>query len=349
MLHYQKYLGKLRLLVSFVHGFDLTLTFVAHWLAIEGVQPSIPQNPASSEARNQDLLPKGATANPNLAAINGADTAGTKPLVKHILSKEAQLYFERICAALLDEGDEVHRLGALASVRGDPGVHQLVPYFVQYTAEKVTHNLKNFFVLRQMLELTMALLENGSLFMDPYINSLVPVVLTCLLSPHLGNPANQQEQYPLRSAAASIIGRIGKNYAKASQTLRPRLARSCLKTFLDPKKPLETHYGAILGLKAVSGREGVRTLIIPNLKEYSKLLQESLDAGAPGSHAAEYVLGAIIGALQELKDETSPLINGYASGDVEAQRLKLEGKFGPLITERVIREGDPKLVQAAMQ
>lgn len=317
-------------------------------MAIEGVQPSIPQNPASADARGQEGLPKSASANPNLAAIGGTDATGSKPLVKHVLSKEAQLYFERICAAILDEHDESHRLGAIASIRGDPGVHQLVPYFVQYAAEKVTHNLKNLFVLKEMLDLTMALLENDNLFMDPYINSLVPVVLTCLLSPHIGAPGSSQEEFPLRASAASIVGRLAKKYAKASQTLRARLARSCLKTFLDPKKPLETHYGAILGLEAVSGREGVRTLIIPNLKEYSKLIQEALESGQPNAASAEYVLAAIIGVLEGLREDAGPLVNGFASGDVESQRSKLENKVGPLITDRIIAQGDPKLVQAIL-
>lgn len=242
----------------------------------------------------------------------------------------------------------MQRLGAFASIRGDPGVHQLVPYFVQYAAEKVSHNLKNLFVLQQTMELIMALLANDSLFMDPYINSLVPTALTCMVSPHITSTTNVLDQYPLRALAASIIGRIAKKYAKASQTLRPRLARSCLKSFLDPKKPLETHYGAILGLKAVSGPEGVRSLIIPNLKDYSKLLQEALDSGPPNSQAAEFVIGAIMGALQDLKEENGPLINGYASGDVEVQRGKLEAKFGQLLANRIIREGDPKLVQAVI-
>lgn len=325
------------------------LITVAHWLAVEGVQPSIPQNPTTSDTRNQDLLPKGAGANPNLAAINGSDGAGSKPLVKHVLSKEQQLYFENICAAIISELDDAKRLGAFASVRGDPGVHQLTPYFVNYATEKVTHNLRNLFILRQMLELISAMLNNESLFLDPYVTSLVPPVLTCLISPHLGNPGNSLDHFPLRALAASIVGRIAKKFGKSSYSLRPRLARTCLKQFLDPKKPLEVHYGALLGLKAVGNREGVRQLILPNLKEYSILLQEGLDGGAPGSNAAEYVIGAIMGGLQELKDEVGPLVNGYASGNVEAQRNELDKELGPLIADRIIREGDPKLVQAVLE
>ena len=316
---------------------------------MEGVQPSIPQNPTTADTRNQDLLPKGAGANPNLTTINGSDGTGTKPLVKHVLSKEQQLYFERICTAINDEYDESNRLGAFASIRGDPGVHQLTPYFVHYASEKVTHNLKNLFVLKQMLELLSAILDNKSLFLDPYVTSLVPPVLTCLVSAHLGSPGNPLEHFPLRATAASVMGRIAKKFGKSSYSLRPRLARTCLKLFLDPRKPLEVHYGALLGLKAVSDREGVRLLILPNLKEYATLLQEAFDGGPPGSNSAEFVIGAIIGGLQELKDEAGPLVNGYASGNVKAQRNEMENALGSLIADRVIREGDPKLVQAVLE
>ena len=348
MHHYQRYREKSPILVCSESGIFMALMLSAHWLSVEGIQPSIPQNPASSDARGQEGLQKNASANPNLATISGTDAAGSKSLIKHVLSKEAKLYFERISAAILDQNDESQRLGALASIRGDPGVHQLVPYFVQYAAEKVTHNLKNLFILRQMLDLTLALMENDSLFIDPYINALVPVILTCLLSPHIGTPGSLQEEFPLRASAASILGKTAKKYAKSSQTLRARLARSCLKAFLDPKKPLETHYGAILGLEAVSGREGVRNLILPILKEYSSLIQEAQNAGSAGATSAEYIISAIIGVLQSLRDDTGPLVNGFASGDVNSQRPKLESKVGGLLAERTIRQGDPKLVQAIL-
>ena len=140
------------------------------------MQPSIPQNPTAADSRSQELVPKGPGANPNLAAISGNDNVTVKPLVKHILSKELQLYFEKICSAILDESmDEdraADRVAALASIRGDPGLHQLVPYLVQFVAEKVTHNLRNLFVLNQMMHLTSAMLENDTLYVDPYVSLL---------------------------------------------------------------------------------------------------------------------------------------------------------------------------------
>ena len=105
-----------------------------------------------------------------MAAINGNDNVALKPLVKHVLSKELQLYFEKISSAILDETNDEYRVAALASLRSDPGLHQLVPYFVQFVAEKVTHSLKNLFVLTQMMQLTSAMLDNESLYVDPYVS-----------------------------------------------------------------------------------------------------------------------------------------------------------------------------------
>lgn len=100
---------------------------LAHWLAIEGVQPSIPQNPTSGDSRTLELLPKGPNANQNLAALNGYDNVTVKPLVKHILSKELNLFFDKVCAAVVDESNEEFRIAAFASLREDPGLQQLVP------------------------------------------------------------------------------------------------------------------------------------------------------------------------------------------------------------------------------
>lgn len=158
---------------------------LAHWLAVEGVQPSIPQNPSNQDSRSLELLPKGPNANPSIAAQSGNDNVTTKPNVKHILSKELQLYFEKVCTSVLDEAQEEYRSAGLASLKDDPGLHQLVPYFIQFVAEKVTHSLKDLFVLTQMMNVTEALVRNQSLFIDPYV-SFVSSILSSPLTNGLG-------------------------------------------------------------------------------------------------------------------------------------------------------------------
>lgn len=143
---------------------------VAHWLAVEGVQPTIPQNPTAADTRHLELVSKGPNANANLAAMSGNENVNVKPLVKHILSNELQLYFERVCNAFLDESNEEFRNSAFSSLKEDPGLHQLVPYFVQFISEKVTHNIKDIFVLTQVMHMIEALIRNPTLYIDPYVS-----------------------------------------------------------------------------------------------------------------------------------------------------------------------------------
>ena len=159
---------------------------------MEGVQPTIPQNPTTADSRSMELTSKGPNANANLAAMSGNENVTVKPLVKHILSKELQLYFEKVCSAFLDQSNEEYRTAAFSSLKEDPGLHQLVPYFVQFISEKVTHNLKDLFVLKQMMHMTEALIQNKSLFVDPYVSfclvygvafSVMLTVIRCRLLP----------------------------------------------------------------------------------------------------------------------------------------------------------------------
>ncbi|KAI9829661.1 MAG: hypothetical protein M1819_006032 [Sarea resinae] len=339
------------------------ISITAHWLAVEGVQPSIPQNPTTADSRNQELVPKGPGASASLAAISGNDNVAVKPLVKHILSKELQLYFDRICSAVLDEINEEYRVAALASLRSDPGLHQLVPYFVQFVAEKVTHSLKNLFVLEQMMHLTSAMLDNSSLYVDPYISSIIPPVLTCLVGRHLGPTQTPLASYPLRSLASSLITSISQKYAKTSHTLKPRLARTCLKHFLDPSKPLGVHYGAILGLAGIGGADVVKVLIVPNLKEYDSVLAEALGSMQEGRRReAEMVVQALMEALARLEQNAFADVTAgeefATNGDTTAAagsgaiddetKQKLVERLGSIIGAKVLEAHRPRLTKAVL-
>ena len=114
--------------------------YSGHWLAIEGVQPAIVQYPTPADLKTSEYQTSTSSAggpSSTLAAVSGAEGVETKQQVKHVLSKELQLYFERIADALTNEETDAVRETALASLRGDPGLHQLVPYLVAFVAEKV--------------------------------------------------------------------------------------------------------------------------------------------------------------------------------------------------------------------
>lgn len=375
------------------------ITFTAHWLAIEGVQPTIPQNPTQVDAaRGDNLLPKGPGTNPHLAATAGSDNLSVKPLVKHILSKELQLYFEHVTSAVLDESNPEYRAAALSSLRDDPGLHQLVPYFVQYVAEKVTHNMKNLFVLGQMLHLIASLLSNPHLHVAPYVASLVPPVLTCLIGKRLGpaqtassaaasnsaflstltngtaaaatTSAPNADQalpahYPLRTLASSVLKSLTRpSFTEAIPTLKPRIGRSLLQKLLaSTAQSLGTYYGALQGLCGIAGSEGVRTLVLPNLRAVNVSFQEVLDEGSEeviGPEESESrrmevaaIVEVVVGALRGLEEDENARPHGnddsmQMSASSEQDKEALTERVGSLFAQRICEIGRPGLIRVAL-
>lgn len=184
---------------------------------------------------------------------------------------------------------------------------------------------------------------------EQQIASLVPPILTCLIGRQLGGTADLSEQFALRDLSAALLGLIATKYSHSSHTLKPRLARSCLKTLLDPSKPFGAHYGAIIGLHAVGGSEAVRVLIIPNLPTYGNLLKDGLADDSARRPEAEKVLGLLLGVLTALKEEKPVLTNGHGPGMVsEDIKRRLEGKLGAFLAEKVAELGDASVVHAIL-
>jgi transcription initiation factor TFIID subunit 6 len=316
------------------------------------VQPNIPQNPISAEANSKELLPKGPGANPALAALAGNDNVAFRPAVKHVISKELILYFDKIQAALLDDNpdEEVNRLraAALESVRSDPGLHQLLPYFVNFITNQVTHRLDDTFVLRQMMELTEAIIANANLFLEPYASSLCAAVLTCLMGRKLGadeGPDAQRAQYQLRELSASLLGRLARAYGKSNALLRPKLTRTCLKFFLDPTRGPAVHFGAVSGIAAAGGPEAVRVLVLPNMKSFDQaLLQPLQERGDAGAVDFEALVGAIVKAIWTVAGDGSTLAVNGTGGAVTAEETKDLVEFlGPIVGQRIADLGNHAL------
>lgn len=137
------------------------LTLTSHWLAIDGVQPMIPENPTIPET-----IP---------GAISGGTIDGGKkeegevrPLVKHVLSKELQSYFDAIVADITS-GDRERIKAALYSVATDSGLQQLLPYFIQFVAESIPKNLRSLSQLQILIGLISSLIANELIFIEPYV------------------------------------------------------------------------------------------------------------------------------------------------------------------------------------
>ncbi|ORX55696.1 DUF1546-domain-containing protein [Hesseltinella vesiculosa] len=308
----------------------LDVSFTAHWLAIEGVQPAIPQNPTPSDAKVDLLTKRAKTHNTN----NGitTDQIDVKPLVKHILSKELQMYFERITDSIVSD-DERLRSQAFESLGNDPGLHQLLPYFVQHIQKKVIQNHKHLDILDAMLSTVHAILNNPHLFVEPYLHQLIPSILTCLVAKSICEHPLEQDHWHVRDRAAKLIAHISSQYGKVYHTLQPRITKTLLRAFLDPAKPLTTQYGSIKGLNAL-GPDVTRTLMVPNIKFYAdNCLQHAVNSQHPlTQNGAAKCKEALVETLQLIakhgqqehasrQTDGSDMVMAEAPSDQEQQAL----------------------------
>ena len=130
--------------------------------------------------------------------------------------------------------------------------------------------------------------------------------------------------------------------------LKPRLARTCLKHFLDPTKPLGANYGGVIGLQAIGGAEIIRASVVPNLKEYTSMLKDVLDDETRNVEG-DMVVEALMEALLSLAADTVGVVNGMANGHAAEMKQAVVEKIGSLMAEKVMETGNSRLVKAIVE
>lgn len=264
---------------------------VCHWLAIEGVQPAIPENApvevlaTPSDGKKYEQKDDGLPVDLKLP-------------VKHVLSRELQLYFDKITELVVSRSDVILLKKALVSLATDSGLHPLVPYFTCFIADEVSRGLSDYPLLFALMRVVYSLLQNPHIHIEPYLHQLMPSVVTCLVAKRLGNRF-ADNHWELRDFTANLVASICKRFGHVYNTLQSRLTKTLVNAFLDPKRTLTQHYGAIQGLAAL-GPSVVRLLILPNLESYLRLLEPELllekQKNEIKRHDAWRVYGALLSA-----------------------------------------------------
>lgn len=151
-----------------------------HWLAVDGVQPDIPQNPVSSTAKNK----RKAIAHRVEEEEENATTDGTGPdgvqvtqLLPRLLSEELQLYFSRITNAVerggMTPAERQQQDAALQSLARDPGLQELVPFMINYVTKNLYKHVGNPEHCRTLIRMA------NSLLVNPYIHLELYVRISC--------------------------------------------------------------------------------------------------------------------------------------------------------------------------
>ena len=176
------------------------------------------------------------------------------PRVKHVLSRELQLYYDSVTEAIT-QGTRVQQDAALKSLGSDAGFQELVPYLTLFVSDTVTHSLRNLDLLHVLMRGVHALLDNPHVALAPYIHQLVPAILTCVVGKRLcAEPL--ENHWKLRDYAAELVALLCEKFGPSFDTLQPRITKTLLGAFTNAARPRTTHYGRYTHSRTESGGGG---------------------------------------------------------------------------------------------
>lgn len=255
--------------------YDITLR--THWLSIDGIQPTIPENPPPASKAVQKLEsvdpinkkpPKETSGKPTTGKqkLKNIETVQIKQLATHELSVEQQLYYKEITEAGVGS-DEARRAEALQSLASDPGLHEMLPRMCTFIIEGVRVNVvqNNLALLIYLMRMVKALLDNPSLYLEKYLHELIPAVTTCIVSKQLCMRPELDNHWALRDFASRLMAQICKNFNTSTNNIQTRITRMFTNALLHGDKvPLSSLYGALQALSEL-GAEVIRIFILPKL------------------------------------------------------------------------------------
>ena len=350
-----------------------------HWLAIDGVQPVIPENaPLLAKwqhvkrrrteyeppqgVQGTGVLPVVTSAGTRTRGVSTVDAGGgqrgaaesgqlelpsqlhlgtggleggalVRAPLKHILSRELQLYYDKVAHVLKnpfpasDSGVDQQGLGPraattdislscraiLASLRVDAGVQPLVPYLCQLLSKEIADSITDAPKLLVLLRASKALCLNFHLDVGQYLHLIMPALLTCLLGRQIGSSGRSSAKkssmasstggdlvldpeaphWQVREFAADAVASVCASYPE----IAARVQRQILSSMTSPGASLQTIFGAVVGIYA-QGPRAVKTLLLPNLIPCIQSLREDLEGrrGAARFGAALKVRSALLAA-----------------------------------------------------
>ena len=304
-----------------------------HWLAVQGTQPLVPQNP---EVVVYDAA---------------ADTSGLPREVAYFYTKLTQLV---LAATAADSSGQSVR-AACALLRGDSGLQSLAGYLCRFVFVQIRRNLKHTHVLHALLQVIQSLVLNPSLNLESCLHQLLPSLLSCIVGAKIGNPSTASNpsssvQFPvsrqqvwselqpvhIRQFGALVVQSVLERYGAGFPDRLPRVCKTYLQAATTPATTpaasvassgsgralagtAAVRYGGIVGL-GMLGERVMSEVLLPNINTI--LLQ----AGATGTTRAtatvepvssQHLIGRKGGASAAALLRRSQRVEADGAGDSE--------------------------------
>jgi transcription initiation factor TFIID subunit 6 len=159
-----------------------------HWLAVDGVQPDIPQNPpplaGSSQAPDSKEIHR-VEPEEEMDATGASEGVQVTQLLPRLLSEELQLYFSRVTTAIERGGanptTRQQQDAALASVAQDSGLQELVPFLVNYVSKSLYRHVGNPEHCRTLVRMARALLKNPHLHLELHVRTVASFIRRAII------------------------------------------------------------------------------------------------------------------------------------------------------------------------
>lgn len=240
---------------------------VAHWLAVEGVQPAVPENPrqAGPPSSNQEL-----EEGSSVGVAGGGEARGP---VGHALPRELRIFGERIGAAIGGEAGERGLMAALEALERDTGMGQLAPYLARLVGRHVQGAAKDLRACERALAACRALANNPSVDLAPHLHALMPPLITCAVA-KTELPAGGERA---REEAARTLTALVRRYEQRHPSVRPRASKALARALLQPTRPPASSFGACLALQSL-GPRAVLSLLLPNAPDAARRAAEAFSA-----------------------------------------------------------------------
>lgn len=217
----------------------------SHWLAIEGVQPPIQQNPI--------LIEKPVQKQDSLSMYQ--EDLELKQQNRHLLTKELSMYFEKILQTMETDPET-----AASCLLNETGIQQLVPYFLHHFKLEIRKSFENEDLRGVIINMYGSLLKNKYIFIDPYLHEILPPLLSCVIGKSISKEA--------REDASELVRHVFETFGPKYKSLTPRIVNLLLKAWLDESKPENVQYGALHCLSTLSSNV-VKEFILPNVEKYT--------------------------------------------------------------------------------
>jgi transcription initiation factor TFIID subunit 6 len=256
-----------------------------HWLAVDGKQPQIPQNPSSSVLPEISLSSSKPAAGDTVSLKDGS--VQIQRLQSSLLSEELLLYYIRLTTSMERGGataaDRKEQDAVITSVAQDPGLQEVVPFIVRYCQQELTRHCNNTDHCRTLIRLASALLSNPHLHLELHLHELLPSLMTCVVSKKVPISSGATEggrrggnHWALRSDAAAVLRQTCQAFGEDYVTLKARVLKALCDAATPTNESLPSRYGGIVAI-TIFGAKAVDAFLLSTLLQSWRDWQEALD------------------------------------------------------------------------